>query len=80
MDAEIKPGEKEALLKTFGERLEKLIYQRFKSKDQFIGETGFYKANLHEIVTGKVDPQLSTIFRLAKSLGISLEELMKTIE
>ena len=74
---ELEPGEKEKFLKDFGKNLEALIYERFKSKDQFLSETGFYKANLHEIITGKVDAQLSTIFRLAKALGVSMEELVR---
>ena len=74
---EITPKEKEKLLKDFGVRLEALIYERYKSKDLFLRETRFYKANLHEITTGKVDPQLTTLYRLAKALGITLEELVR---
>lgn len=74
---ELERGEKQAFLKAFGKQLEFLIYQKFKSKDQFLRETGFYKANLHEVITGKVDVQLSTLYRLAKALEIPLENLFK---
>lgn len=76
----VRPGDKAALLLSFGTRLESLIYQRYRSKDQFLAVSGFYKANLHGIITGKSDPQLSTLFRLAKALGMSVSDLLHTIE
>ncbi len=74
------PDDKKKLLLGFGSRLEALIYQRFRSKDQFLAASGFYKANLHGIITGKSDPQLSTLYRLAKSLNLTLEELLQGLE
>jgi transcriptional regulator with XRE-family HTH domain len=71
------PDDKKRLLLGFGSRLEALIYQRFRSKDQFLAASGFYKANLHGIITGKSDPQLSTLYRLAKALDLTLDELLQ---
>lgn len=69
-------SEKKAALRALGARLESLIYERYKSKDQFLAETGFFKANLHEIITGKVDPQFSTLLRLAKALKVSVGQIV----
>lgn len=74
---DITAAEKKALLKALGKRLEELIYARYKNKEQFLAATGFYKANLHEIITGKVDPQYITLCRLSRALGVTVEELVK---
>jgi DNA-binding Xre family transcriptional regulator len=74
---EVSAAEKKAALKALGQRLEALIYERYKSKEQFLAETGFFKTNLHEVVTGKVDVQFTTLLRLAKALNISVSELIK---
>jgi transcriptional regulator with XRE-family HTH domain len=67
---EVPDREKAAFLKEFGQRVESLIYQKYKSKDQFLRETGFYQKTLHDILTGTRDTHISTIQRLAKALGV----------
>lgn len=74
------PDDKKKLLLSFGVRLESLIYQRYRSKDRFLAASGFYKANLHGIITGKSDPQLSTLYRLAKALDLTLSELVQVLD
>jgi len=66
---------KQQFLEDFGTHLEKLIYRKFKSKESFLAETGIFKANLHEILKGKVDPQLTTLWRIAEGLGIPVRDL-----
>lgn len=73
-------GEKARFLKEFGHRVEGLIYQKFKSKDAFIGETGFYKKSLHDILTGERDTHLSTVYRLAKALKIPMKKLFEDMD
>ena len=72
---ELSASEKKAALKALGQRIESLIYEKFKNKEQFLAETGFYKANLHEVITGKVDVQFSILIRLAKVLKVPVEVL-----
>jgi len=67
--------QKQKFLKEFGGSLERLIYRKFQSKDAFLRETGIYKATLHDILIGKVDPQLTTLRRIADGLGVSVREL-----
>ena len=73
----LEPKEKEKVLEAFGKRLDKLIYKSFRSKDLFFRETGFHKANIYDILSGEGDPRFSTLYRLAKSLGVSMEELVR---
>lgn len=77
---ELSESEKKAALTALGQRIEALIYEKFKNKEQFLAETGFYKANLHEVVTGRVDVQFSTLLRLAKALKVPVEELVKPLK
>lgn len=74
---ELTAVEKKAALRALGRRIESLIYEKFKNKERFLAETGFFKANLHEVLTGKVDPRFSTLVRLAKALKVPIEELVK---
>ena len=60
---------------TFGAYLEGLIYKKFQSKDAFLRETGIFKATLHDILTGRADVQLSTLWRIAQGLGVTVREL-----
>jgi len=69
-------AEKKEILEPFGKRLEALIYERFKTKEKFLRDTGFFKANLHQFIKGEVDPQLTTLHRLANAIGITVEELV----
>lgn len=67
---DISEKEKALIRKEFGQKVEWLIYQKFKSKDQFMRETGFHKKSLHDILTGLRDTHLTMIYRLAKALGV----------
>jgi len=67
---ELSQKQKEAFLKDFGHGVEALIYKKFKSKEQFLAETGFYKKSLHDILTGGRDTHLSTILKLALALEV----------
>lgn len=66
---------KTEFLRAFGQRVEALIYTKFKSKEQFLRETGFYAKNLHDILTGRSDPQISTVERLAEALRVDIRDL-----
>lgn len=71
---EFSDKQKNAFLKKFGHSVEKAIYAKFKSKSEFTRETGFLRKSLHKVLTGK-DTRLSTIWKLAKSLGIKPQDL-----
>ena len=66
-------------LKGFGKRLEELILRRgYKSIYDFWQKEGhkyISRASLNYIVTGKVDPRISTIKTLVQVLGVDKNEL-----
>lgn len=77
MDAEAEA--KRRFQEDFGKQLEKLIYRKFKSKEAFLQETGIFKATLHDILKGKVDPQLFTLKKIADGLHVPLSDLFKSL-
>lgn len=76
MAMELSEKEKTAFLKDFGQKVEALIYQKYKSKDQFIAENGFNKRSLHDVLTGTRDAHLTVVLRLAKALGVKPKDLL----
>ena len=72
---DVSEKQKKTFFKHFGNNVEKLIYEKFKSKDQFIAATGFLKKSLHLVLRGN-DTKLSTILRLSKALGVKPKDLL----
>lgn len=73
---ELSDKQKAAYLKKLGQKIESLIYSKYKSKDEFLRETGIFKKGLHDILTGKRDARISTYLRIAVALGVKLEEIL----
>ena len=69
--------QKAAFLKEFGKNIERVIYERFKDKEEFLRKTGIYRKSLHDILTGAKDARVSSIFNIAKELGVSPKEFFK---
>ena len=63
--------------KEFGENLERLIAEKFPSRDAFLKKSDLemYKANLHRIIKGQDEPKLTTLYKIAEALDISVREL-----
>ena len=68
-------AKKAKILKDFGSNLERLIYEKFKSRDAFLKVIEMHKANLHRLINGEVDPQLTTLQKIADGLGVPVREL-----
>lgn len=68
-------GEKEAFLQEFGHSVEKQIYAKYKSKNDFLSQTGFHKKTLHDILTGTVDTHISVVYRLSKALDLPFDKM-----
>ena len=66
---------KSKILKDFGANLERLIYKKFRSRDAFLKDQDIYKANLHRLINGEVDPHLTTLHKIADRLGVPVKEL-----
>ncbi|KKP40330.1 MAG: Helix-turn-helix domain protein [Candidatus Peregrinibacteria bacterium GW2011_GWC2_33_13] len=63
--------------KKFGEHLKKLREAKGTSLNMLAYENDLNKSTLSRIENGLVDPKLSTLYKIANSLEISLDELMK---
>ncbi len=77
---DLERGEKEAFLREFGHSLEKQIYAKFKSKNDFLSQTGIHKKSLHDILTGQVDTHISAVYRLAKALELPFDKLFAGLD
>jgi plasmid maintenance system antidote protein VapI len=66
--------QKSAYLREFGQNVEIEILKKFKNKEEFLRQTGFYRKTLHDIITGTKDTHISTVYKLAKVLDISPRE------
>ena len=64
----------EYLLK-FGKRLGKLRAAKGYSQDRVCLEAGFARGTLSKIEAGKVDPKLTTLARIAETIGVPLKKI-----
>ena len=62
-------------LKQFGERLMKIRSSKGYSQDRLCNEAGFARGTLSKIEAGKVDPKLTTLARIAETLGVPLRKI-----
>lgn len=67
--------QKNAFLKDLGQLVSVKIYERYKSKAEFLRETGIDKKALHLVITGG-DSRMTSIMRIAKILGIKVKDLI----
>lgn len=71
-------GKAKFLIK-FGKNLDGLIRKKgFRSRDAFLKKTDLeiYKADLHRLIHGETDPQLSTLYKIAEALDVPVWELI----
>ena len=66
-----------ATWRRFGKRLRELRRARDWSQEEFAYRIGMDVSYLSELETGKKEPCLTRIERIAKGFGISISELMK---
>ena len=72
-------GKKE-LLRRFGSHIKELRTQKDITGAELARRCDMDKPNMARIEKGETNPTLETIDRIAKGLGVSLEELMKGFE
>lgn len=65
----------EEYLLEFGKRLGKLRAAKGYSQDRVCLEAGFARGTLSKIEAGKVDPKLTTLARIAETIGVPLKKL-----
>lgn len=63
----------------FGKRCRLLRHDAGLSQLDMVREHGFSLSHYQKIERGTLDPRLSTMNKIAKSFGISLSELVKSL-
>lgn len=62
--------------KTLGNNLRRAIKAKgYRTMELFAHENGFNKSWVARVVRGAVDPGFSRVVKLAKALGVTLDEL-----
>lgn len=65
------------ILQQLGERVRELREQAGVSQEQLANEIGIDRTYISGIERGRRNPSIQSIYRIAKGLNISLEELFK---
>jgi len=63
-----------------GEQVKRIRTAKGLSKKEVLNISGLDKAQFSRIETGKTEPSLSTLEKIAKALGISISELFATTD
>lgn len=63
-------------LNDFGKKLIQIRTSKGYSQDRLCNEAGFARGTVSKIESGKVDPKLTTLARIAETLGIPLKKLV----
>lgn len=61
---------------TFGEKLYITLREKEISQGKMAKDLGVSQATISKYVSGKVNPRMDYVKRIAKYLGVSLEELL----
>ncbi len=77
MSGRRKDPEYQAYNRKVGERIKELRRDKNLSQEEFAAEVGLSRSYLSLLETAKQDPSLSTLFRVAKVLGLSVSELLE---
>lgn len=65
------------IYKVIGERIRKLRKAQELSQEQLAERAGIDRSHMGFIEQGRRQPTITTLYKLTKSLGISLEELFR---
>lgn len=57
-------------------RLKQLIKEKFKSNAAFARACGVSRQYITEVLSGRLDPSLSTVMTFASTLGVTVDELL----
>lgn len=71
---------KAGLETAFGEVLRRLRYERELSQEQLASDSNLDRTFISHLETGRKQPTLLTVFRLAEALGISPSSMIIEVE
>jgi transcriptional regulator with XRE-family HTH domain len=63
-------------LKNLGEHIAKIRKSKGYSQDRLLLEAGFSRGTLSKIENGLVNPQIWTLAKIAKTIGVPLKKLV----
>ncbi len=67
----------EAYNRKVGERIKELRRDKNLSQEEFAQEANIDRTHVSYLETARSDPTLSTLFKVAKALGLSVSELLE---
>ena len=67
--------EKELLAK-IGERIVELRTEKGMTQQEFAAELDYEKSNMSRLESGRVNPRISTLYKVAKVLNVTLSDLL----
>lgn len=68
-----------SVTETIAARIEEAIRKAgYLSQDQFAHEIGLPRATLYRVLSGKIDPRVSTLAKISKGLNVPLEDFFKS--
>jgi transcriptional regulator with XRE-family HTH domain len=70
----------ESFLENLARELKRVRKSKGYSQDRLTLEAGLSRGSLSRIEKGQVDPQASTLARMAHTLGVSMAELLKRVK
>lgn len=70
------PDTAQARLEEIGRRVRAARLERGWNQDAFADHAGFHRAYVGMIENGKKDLRISTLYRLAEALGVSITTLL----
>ena len=68
--------EKHTFLRKLGVQIEKIRRSKGYSQDRLILEAGFSRGTISKIESGSVDPQIWTLAKIARTIGVPLARLI----
>lgn len=72
--------DKEKFGKYFGQHLRKVRDSKGMTQEELSVEAGYYRTYVNKIEQGYYSPSLHTVWRLARTLGMSLSDFFKNFK
>ncbi|MFC4209555.1 helix-turn-helix domain-containing protein [Pedobacter lithocola] len=66
----------EELLKKIGQRIKELRREKGMPQIELAVELNYEKSNMSRLESGRVNPRITTLFKVAKALDVDLQELI----
>ncbi|MES2448767.1 MAG: helix-turn-helix transcriptional regulator [Bacteroidota bacterium] len=65
------------LLKKIGQRIKDLRKEKGMPQIELAVELNYEKSNMSRLESGRINPRISTLYKVAKALDIELQDLIK---